>query len=185
MKNLIRNFTLVAMAFLAFSCSDPQQDDQNLNPTSIAKLVAATPNFSSFNKALELTGMDSMLDGEGDYTVFVPTDDAFAALLGSTTLEDFNTANPGVLADILKNHIINSKFLTKDLTDGQLITTSLGQTVEVDLQDNAYYPEYDADLGDFEQTSIYLDSARIFARDAKASNGTINVIDAVLVPMGS
>ena len=185
MKNLLRNITLVAISFLAFSCTNDQAS-KDLPSTTIAKLVAVTPNLSSFSKALEITGMTSMLDGQGDYTVFAPTDNAFSVALGGQTVEDFDAANPGVLADILKNHIVNSKLLTKNLTDGQVITTSLGQTVQVSLAPNIYYPDYDVDLGDFEQTSIFLNTnSRVYARDAKASNGTIDVIDTVLVPAGS
>jgi transforming growth factor-beta-induced protein len=183
MKNLLRNFTLVVISFLAFSCEDDQVKD--LAPTSIAKIVAATPEFSSFKEALEVTGMTSTLDGAGTFTVLVPNDDAFAGVLGGLTVTEFNDANPGVLENILKYHIINSDVQTKDLTDGQEISTSLGQNITINLEDNPYYPEYDNDLGGVEQISIYANEARIFARDAKASNGRINVINAVLTPAGS
>lgn len=181
MKNLLRNFTLVAISFLAFSC---ENDDQvkDLAPTSISKIIAATPEFSSFSEALEVTGMTSMLDAAGTYTVLVPTDDAFASVLGGLTVEEYNDANPGALEDVLKYHIINSELLSKDLTEGQVITTALGQTVTVDLEDNPYFPEYDLDLGGYEEISIFVNSSRVFARDAKASNGRINVIDSVLTP---
>ena len=187
MKNLLRNFTLVAISFLAFSCSE-DQEEQNLTPTSITKLLkadstGASSKFSTFSEALEFTGMDIMLDEPGSYTVLVPTNDAFNAVLGGLSLEDYETANPGKLEDIVKNHIINSEVLTDDLTEGQVITTSLGQTITVDLEDNTYYPAIDTDLGAYEQTSIFINSARIFARDAKASNGRINEIDAVLEPV--
>jgi transforming growth factor-beta-induced protein len=183
MKNLLRNFTLVAISFLAFSCSE--DESKELASTSISKIVAATPEFSSFKEALEVTGMTSMLDGAGTYTVLVPNDDAFYAILGGLTVTEFNDANPGVLENILKYHIINSDVQTKDLTDGQVVSTSLGQDVTINLEDNIYYPEYDIDLGGIEETSIYVNEARVFARDAKASNGTIHVINTVLTPAGS
>lgn len=187
MKNLLRNLTLVVISVFTFSCDDPKADTHDLAPTSIAKLLAAdatgqSPKYSSFNEALIITGMDSMLDQAGTYTVLAPNDYAFADVLGGLSVEAYDLANPGVLEAIVKNHIINSKIASKDLTDGQVIPTSLGQNITVDLQDNAYYPEYDSDLGTFEQTSIFLNDARVFARDVPASNGTINEINKVLVP---
>lgn len=181
MKKMMRNIAIVAISFLAFSCSEDDHSKE-LAPTSISKIIAATPEFSSFSEALEVTGLSTMLDEAGDYTVLVPNDDAFAAVLGGLTVEEYNDANPGALEAILKYHIINSSLLTKDLTDGQVITTAQGQDVTIDLQDNPYYPEYDNDLGDYEQTMIFVNSSRIFARDAKATNGRIDVIDAVLTP---
>ena len=50
------------------------------------------------------------------------------------------------------------------------------------LSPNAFYPEYDTDLGDFEETSVFINSSRVYARDVKCSNGIIHVIDAVLLP---
>jgi transforming growth factor-beta-induced protein len=190
MKNLIKAVALVAISFLAFSCSE---DDKAITvaPTSITKLLkaditnSASAQFTSFVKALELTGLDAMLDGSGNYTVLAPTDDAFAGLLGGLTVQEFYDQDPAVLENILKYHIINSELLSKDLTEGQAISTSLGQDITVDLETNSYYPEIDTDLGAREQTSIYFNEARLFARDIKASNGRINVINTVLTPAGS
>ncbi len=183
MKNLLRNFTLVVISFLAFSCTE--DESKELASTSISKIVAATPEFSSFKEALDVTGMTAMLDEAGTYTVFVPNDDAFAAVLGGLTVTEFNDANPGVLANVLKYHIVNSDVQSKDITDGQVASTSLGQDVTFTLEANPYYPEYDIDLMGIEETSIYVNEARVFARDAKATNGTIHVINAVLTPAGS
>ena len=183
MKNLLRSITLIVVSFLAFSCSEPEQDEQNLKPTSITKLLgAAKQDFSYFSEALEITGMDAMLDEPGEYTVFAPTDDALYVVLGGLTVEEFDIANPGVLESVLKHHIVNAKALSTDLTDGQAVTTSLGQTITVDIEDNTYYPEIDPDLGTYEQKTIFINSSRVFARDAAASNGVIHVIDAVLMP---
>lgn len=181
MKKILRNIALVAISFLAFSCSDDTADEKSYGG-SIYKILSAAPQFSSFTEALEVTGMDAMLKSGGNYTVFAPTDDAFASVLNGLTVDEFNTANPGVLEEILKYHIVNSVVLSKDFTDGQEITTSQGQTLMIDLEANSYYPEYDMDLGGYEETSIYVNSARVYGRDAQASNGRIDVIDVVLTP---
>jgi transforming growth factor-beta-induced protein len=184
MKNLMRAFALVAISFLAFSC-ESDTESGHFPQTSISKIIAASPNLTSFNEALELTGMSSMLDGAGKYTVLVPNEDAFAGLLGGLTVQEFYDQDPVALENIVKYHIINSEVLSKDLTEGQVISTSLGQDITVDLEANSYYPEIDTDLGVREETSIYLNEARLIARDAKASNGRINVINTVLTPSGS
>ncbi|MGV3697156.1 fasciclin domain-containing protein [Flavobacterium sp.] len=179
----MRTITLVAISFLAFSCSDDDRQP-TLKPTSLFKLIDGTSTFSSFADALKITGLDATLDGSEDFTVFVPNDDAFYLVLGGLTVEEFDTANPGVLDDIVKMHIVSSEVLSKDLTDGQAVTTLGGQTITVNLEDNPFYPEYDNDLGVIEQTSIFVNDARVFARDGKCANGIIHTVNAVIMPIG-
>ncbi|MDN3676536.1 fasciclin domain-containing protein [Flavobacterium paronense] len=180
MKNLLRNFTLVAISFLAFSCAD--EENKNLPSTSIAKIIAVTPEFSSLKEALDITGLTSTFEEAGDYTVFVPTNDAFDAVLGGLTVEEFDTANPGVLEAVLKYHVLGARVLSTDLTNGQEAATLQGQNITISLVPNIYYPELDPDLGTYEEKSIFINGSRVFARDAKCSNGIIHVIDAVLLP---
>ncbi len=181
MKKLLKSITLLTLIFAAVSCSS--DSPKAFEKVSISKIAEITPEFSSFNEALQVTGLKSTLDGSGNFTVFVPTDDAFAAILGGLTVTEFNDANPGALEQILKYHVVNSEILTKDLTDGQTISTAAGQDITIGLEANTYYPEYDDTLGGVEQTSIFVNSsARVYARDVKCTNGSINVIDAVLTP---
>lgn len=180
MKNLLRNFTLVAISFLAFSCGE--EENKNLPSTSIAKIIAVTPEFSSLKEALDITGLTSTFEESGDFTLFVPDNDAFAAVLGGLTVEEFDTANPGVLEEVLKYHVLGARVLSTDLTDGQEAATLQGQNITVDLVPNIYFPEFDTDLGAYEETSVYINNARVFARDVKCSNGIIHVIDTVLLP---
>ena len=180
MKNLLRNFTLVVISFLAFSCGE--EENKNLPSTSIAKIIEVTPEFSKLKEALEITGLTSTFEESGDFTVFVPTNDAFAAVLGGLTVEEFETANPGVLETGLKSVRPSKLNFLKDLSDGQEAATLQGQNITVTLSPNAFYPEYDTDLGDFEETSVFINSSRVYARDVKCSNGIIHVIDAVLLP---
>src|SRR6218665_2975096 len=185
MKNLIKSIAVVALVFASVSCSNDEAKDYGT--TSLAKTIEETPEFSSFSEALEITGLKSTLEESGSSTVFVPTNDAFGAVLGGLSIEDFNTANPGVLSTVVKYHIVPNGVYTKDLTDGQTLTTSSGQTISVSVEDNPVFPEYDDTFGGYEETSYYLNggASRIFARDGKCTNGTINVIDAVLAPAGS
>jgi uncharacterized surface protein with fasciclin (FAS1) repeats len=182
MRNLIKGIALVVLVFTAFSCSQ-EEEKVNFKTTSIAKIAEITPEFSKFNEALEVTGLKSTFEDAGNYTVFVPNDDAFAAVLGGLTVEDFNTANPGLLETVLKYHVIaNAGVLSKDLTNNQTVATLQGQNITVTLAPNDFYPAYDEVLFDFEETSIFINSARVFARDVKCTNGIIHVIDSVLLP---
>ncbi len=174
MKNLVRNFSLAAIAFLAFSCSN---DDglQKLAPTSISKIVDVTPELSSLKEALEVTGLTETFDQPGDYTVFAPTNAAFSAVLGGLSVADFNTANPGVLADVLKYHVLTSRVTSGSLSNGLSVATLLGQNFTVNIN---------AD-GEASITDGAGGTSNINVFDAKCSNGIIHVIDAVLLPSGS
>ncbi|WP_333601024.1 fasciclin domain-containing protein [Flavobacterium sp.] len=189
MKNFMKKIALVAIAFLAFSCSEDKQP--SADSVSIADTAKATPDLSSFVEALDITGLTDTLDADGNFTVMAPTNDAFSNMLsnlGYSSLQDLEDNQPGVLSDILKYHVISgASVFSKDLTNGQSVATLLGQNFTVDLEANTYYPEIDPDLYTTEQTSIFIkdsnnDSARVFARDVRCTNGLIHVINAVLMP---
>ena len=180
MKNLLRNFTLVVISFLAFSCEE--EENKNLSSTSIAKIIEVTPEFSSLKEALDITGLTSTFEGSGNFTVFVPTNDAFAEILGGLTVEEYHAAYPCSLEKILKYHVLGSRVVSTALTDGQMATTLLGEDVKIMLETNPNFPEIDPDLGVVEEKSIFINESRVFARDVNCSNGIIHVIDAVLQP---
>jgi uncharacterized surface protein with fasciclin (FAS1) repeats len=180
MKNLLRNFTLVVISFLAFSCEE--EENKNLPSTSIAKIIEVTPEFSSLKEALDITGLTSTFEGSGNFTVFVPTNDAFTEILGGLSVEEYHAAYPCSLEKILKYHVLGSRVVSTALTDGQMATTLLGEDVKIMLETNPNFPEIDPDLGVVEEKSIFINESRVFARDVNCSNGIIHVIDAVLQP---
>jgi uncharacterized surface protein with fasciclin (FAS1) repeats len=180
MKNLLRNFTLVVISFLTFSCEE--EENKNIPSTSIAKIIEVTPEFSKLKEALEITGLTSTFEGSGDFTVFVPTNTAFTPVLGGLTVEEFDTANPGVLETILKHHVLGARVMSTGLTDGQVARTLLGQDVTIRLEANPNFPDIDPELGVVEEKSIFINESRVFARDVNCSNGIIHVINAVLQP---
>ena len=186
MKKLIKSIAIVALVFTAFSCSKEEQ--KTYPKASIAKLATVTPELSDFKEALDVTGLTATFEDAGNYTVFVPNNTAFAAILGGMAVTEFNTANPGVLATVLKYHVIaNAGVLSKDLTNNQTVATLQGQNITVNLIPNTYYPLIDPDLNTYEQTSIFIkdamnNSSRVFARDVMCTNGVMHIIDAVLMP---
>ena len=108
------------------------------------------------------------LSGVGPFTVFAPTDAAFAALPAGTL--DALLADPsGKLTDILKYHVVSGKVLSTDLMDGMTAPTLLGKTINVTI--NAQ--------------GVFINGAKVTVVDIMADNGVVHVIDAVLIPEGA
>ena len=121
--------------------------------TLIAGVLAADP------------AVVAVLDGNGQHTVFAPTDDAFAAL--GLDEESIKELDQGLLTEILLYHVVRGRRLAEDVVDSDKLRTRLGEFVEQDggvLTDN---------LG--------MESV-IIVTDVKAANGVIHAIDAVLIP---
>ncbi|MFQ6546678.1 fasciclin domain-containing protein [Aestuariibius sp. 2305UL40-4] len=120
-------------------------------------------NFTTLATALEAAGLVETLKGEGPFTVFAPTDEAFAAL-PEGTLEQL-LANPDQLAAILTYHVVAGSVESTQLEDGMTPTTVNGATVEIDLD-----------------SGVMVNQATVTSADIMASNGVIHVIDQVILP---
>jgi uncharacterized surface protein with fasciclin (FAS1) repeats len=115
--------------------------------------------------AVQAAGLVDALKGEGPFTVFAPTEEAFAALPAGTL--DTLLADPqGQLTDILLYHVVPGKVMAADLSDGLTATTLQGSDVTLHL------------MGD----GAMVNEASIVTTDIEASNGVIHVIDAVILP---
>lgn len=138
----------------------------------IVDTAVAAGDFETLVAAVQAAGLEETLRGEGPFTVFAPTDEAFAALPPGTVdtlLED----PEGDLSDILTYHVISGEVLAADVAgmDGQTVTTVNGATLTVGVEG--------------EQVSL-TDAAgntvQVVATDVAADNGVIHVIDGVLMP---
>ncbi|TBX67594.1 fasciclin domain-containing protein [Flavobacterium silvisoli] len=192
MKNFMKKISLIAVAFLAFSCSKAESE-KSLKTMSIAEIATVTPELSSFVDALDVAGLTDTFKNEGNYTVFVPNNDAFANMLislGYASLEDLEAAKPGLLASVLKYHVLTSRVLSTNLTNEATVTTLNGQniTASVVVPDPINYPN------DNVISLVYPDpfdtatppanlSSTITARDIRCSNGIIHTVDTVLLPL--
>jgi uncharacterized surface protein with fasciclin (FAS1) repeats len=105
------------------------------------------------------------LSGEGPFTVFAPTDEAFGALPAGL-LEALLMDPSGALTQILLYHVVGAKALSTDLSDGQVITTLNGDSITVSIMDG----------------NVYIDDAMVTVADIEADNGVVHVINAVLIP---
>ncbi|MBL3654524.1 fasciclin domain-containing protein [Fulvivirga sediminis] len=138
-------------------------------PPTIVATAKANSNLSILADALSnYPDLVSMLDGEGKYTVFAPTNAAFESLLNVIGQDDIDDVPENVIKRILQYHVIaNSALMSGDLTDGQMAATALSEedmiTVSID--------------GD-----VMINDATVTSADIEASNGVVHVINGVLVP---
>jgi hypothetical protein len=113
-------------------------------------------------------GLADDLSGDGPFTVFAPTDAAFAALPAGVL--DGLLADPtGALAQVLLYHVVSGEALSSSLTNGQTITTLQGQDVTVSITGG----------------NVFINNAQVIMADLIADNGVVHVIDAVLTPSTS
>lgn len=129
----------------------------------IVETAVSAGTFTTLVAAVEAAGLVEVLQGEGPFTVFAPTDDAFAALPEGTI--EALLADIPTLTAILTYHVLPGAVMSTDLSEGLTATTVQGQDVTITLEGG---PK--------------VDGANIVAADIVASNGVIHVIDAVILP---
>ena len=138
---------------------------------TIVALAVATPDLSTLVTAVQAAELVETLSGDGPFTVLAPTNDAFAALPEGTLDTLLLPENIADLQGVLTYHVIAGNVLSSDLSDGQVVTTVNGETLTVDITDTGVY-FVDANGG----------RALVTTADVEASNGTVHIIDAVLLP---
>lgn len=161
----------VASLFLLQACDDDDNKKSHEmpmeQPTTIVDVAVANGNFTTLVAALEATGLDQTLsDTSTKFTVFAPTDDAFA-LLGQSTI-DALLQDTDTLSDILTYHVIGAEI------DASAAVASAGQTVEM-VNGDLVGLSLDGD-------KLLVNTVTVTATDIKTDNGIIHVIDAVLMP---
>jgi uncharacterized surface protein with fasciclin (FAS1) repeats len=132
---------------------------------TVVDIIESSENHTTLATAIELAELRDVLMGKGPFTVFAPTDDAFAALPDGV-LDELLADPTGALADILLYHVGYGKVMSGDLSDGQMITTLFGANVEVTIDGG-----------------VYINDAMVTVADLEADNGVVHVIDAVLIPV--
>mgnify|MGYP000061895929 CR=1 FL=1 len=152
---------LASAALLAMSAGSSLAMDKDIVDTA-----AGNPDFETLVAAVQAAGLVETLKGEGPFTVFAPTDDAFAAL-GGTVDELLKPENKDKLVKVLTYHVVPGKVMSSDLADDAMVATVEGQEVTVDLDNGPM-----------------INDAKVTAADIEASNGVIHVIDKVIVPEG-
>jgi len=135
------------------------------NAMNIVDTAVAAGDFNTLVAAVQAAGLVDTLKGEGPFTVFAPTDAAFAALPAGTI--DALLADPtGELTQILLYHVIAGKVMAADLSDGMQVNTVQGSSVTFKLS----------------ASGAMINGANIVTTDIETANGVIHVIDAVILP---
>jgi uncharacterized surface protein with fasciclin (FAS1) repeats len=134
-------------------------------PATVADIISGSADHETLLAAVAAAGLVGTLQGEGPFTVFAPTDAAFAAL-PEGTVESLLDDPSGALTNILLYHVVGAKAFSANLADGQEITTLYGENLTVTVNSEG----------------VFINGARVLAADLEAENGVVHVIDAVLIP---
>ncbi len=134
---------------------------------TIVEIAAGNPAFSTLVTAVKAAGLAETLSGKGPFTVFAPTNEAFAALPEGTLEKLLKPENRDMLRKVLTYHVVSGDVMAKDLRSGPVATVE-GNPVAVQVQNG----------------SVKVNNANVVKADIDAKNGVIHVIDAVLLPPG-
>ena len=173
MKKVFAVAIAAALTLAACGSDDTASEDTVAEDTVAEEVVAdgdivavavGNPDFATLVAALTAAGLVETLQGEGPFTVFAPTEAAFAALPEGLLAKLLLPENIAVLTAILTYHVVPGMVMSTDIAAGDVATVE-GSTVALTT-----------DMG------VMVNGATVIAADVAASNGVIHVIDAVLVP---
>jgi hypothetical protein len=156
MKKTLFSFILTVLSICSFA------------QITVVDVIVNSTEHDTLEAAVIAAELADDLSGTGPFTVFAPTDAAFAALPAGT-IETLLTNPTGTLAQILLYHVVGGQALSTDLSDGQTITTLLGEDITVTIGMNG----------------VMINNATVVVANVTATNGVVHVIDAVLLPQPS
>lgn len=159
---------LIAIALasaLALSFANAGSYKSKKASKDLVGVAASAENFSTLVAAVKAADLVDVLQGDGPYTVFAPTDEAFAALPEGTLESLLKPENKDQLVAILTHHVVPAKVLAKDVASGT-VNTANGSQLEIAVNSG----------------TVMVGGAKVVATDIMASNGVIHVIDKVIVP---
>ncbi|SNR63870.1 Uncaracterized surface protein containing fasciclin (FAS1) repeats [Lutibacter agarilyticus] len=164
-SNVFFSVLMISFSLFVVSCDDDDDNDIPMSSKNIVEIAKSDPNFSTLVSAIVAAELDDVLSNGGPFTVFAPTNAAFAKL-DPTTLNNI-ISNPVLLTALLQYHVVSGEVTSSDLTNGPVGTLLSGQSIDVDLSGGM----------------VTLNgSSMVTAADIDASNGVIHVIDEVLLP---
>ena len=167
---------LLALAGCTTTADDETADDNGTateapdngaaeDPGTIVDVAIAAGSFNTLVAAVQAADLVDTLSGDGPFTVFAPTDEAFDALPDGLLDALLLPENKDVLVKILTYHVVSGEVTSDMITPGDVATVE-GQTVEIAVEDG----------------NVTVEGANVVTADVDASNGVIHVIDAVIVP---
>ena len=147
---------MMAGGALAMPPNDPAKD--------IVDTAVAAGNFTTLAKALEVAGLIDTLKGSGPFTVFAPTDEAFAKLPAGTV--EALLKDPAKLKNILLYHVVSGRVTAKDVVKMKSARMVQGSSARIQVSTG----------------KVMIDQANVIKTDIMTSNGIIHVIDSVILP---
>jgi len=165
-KTLTSIAVAASLAFTAAPAMAFNADHHGMKADIVDTAVAAG-SFNTLVAAVKAAGLVDVLKGDGPFTVFAPTDEAFAKLPAGTVEMLLKPENKDQLVAILTYHVVSGKVMSADLAGKALdAATVQGSTVAIDATGDA----------------VMVDGATVIKADIKTSNGVIHVIDSVILP---
>jgi uncharacterized surface protein with fasciclin (FAS1) repeats len=145
----------------------PPSDEAAVDEKNVVDTAIADGRFTTLVAALKAAGLVDTLQGKGPFTVFAPTDEAFASLPAGTLDSLLKPENKQQLTDILLYHVVSGNVMASDVLDLKSAPTVLGKDITIKVNDG----------------KVFLnDKTQIVITDIQTSNGVIHVIDSVLLP---
>lgn len=139
-------------------------EEEGAGAGTIVEVASGTDGFTTLVAAVQAAGLVDTLNSAGPFTVFAPTDEAFAALPPGLVDALLLPENKEVLTKILTYHVVPGAVMAADVTDGEVATIE-GQTVTLSTADG-----------------VTINNAKVIQADVVADNGVIHAIDAVILP---
>lgn len=165
-KKLFSIFTVIAAALLIVAGTFNTAAARPKAEKDIVDTAVAAGSFNTLAKALTAADLVSTLKGKGPFTVFAPTDDAFAKLPAGTLDDLLKPENKEKLRSILLYHVVSGKVTSKQVVKLNSAKTVNGQSVTIVVKDG----------------KVMVNNATVTKADIECSNGVIHVIDTVLLP---
>jgi len=145
---------------------DKKKGDYHHESMDIIHTASSAGSFTTLIAAIDAAGLTETLMGKGPFTVFAPTDEAFAKLPEGTVSDLLKPENKEKLIAVLTYHVVPGKVMSSDIVKLTSAKTVQGQEVKIKV-----------DMG-----SVMVDNAKVVKTDIGASNGIIHVIDSVILP---
>jgi uncharacterized surface protein with fasciclin (FAS1) repeats len=160
MKSLLKSaFALTLLATLSIPAFADTSDK------TVVEIAAGNDDFSTLVAAVKAAGLAETLSGDGPFTVFAPTNEAFAKLPEGTVETLLKPENKEKLAAVLTYHVVAAKVMAADVKAGKVATVN-GAEATITVKDGA----------------VMIDGAKVVTTDIVGKNGVIHVIDTVIMP---
>lgn len=162
----VLSLMVASLAFMPAAFAGHHNEGDHGMKKDIVDVAAENGSFNTLVAAIKAAGLVDTLKSEGPFTVFAPTDEAFAKLPEGTVEMLLEPENKDKLAAILTYHVVSGKVMSTDVVKMDSATTVQGEMLMVEVVDG----------------NVMINNAKVIMADVKASNGVIHVIDTVLMP---